>query len=107
MPESQNNERVKFADDEQAKEGLITAWLAGHPCPTWENVRNLLRNGIGGEEGERAADEVEETYINSESDCIILFVNNNINKEYLLSMSLEMTNTELTMFQLTSLTVMY
>ena len=77
----------KFDDKEQAKEGLITAWLAGHPCPTWENVRALLRYGDGGEEGRRAADEVEETYIKSESDCIIivmLFVNNNTNKVYLL-----------------------
>ena len=88
MPESQHNEIVgKFDDEEQAKEGLITAWLAGHPCPTWENVRNLLRLGVRGEEGERAADEVFETYIKSESDCIIivmLFVNNNTNKVYLL-----------------------
>ena len=88
MPESQHNEIVgKFDDEEQAKEGLITAWLAGHPCPTWEHVRYLLRHWVGGEEGKRAADEVEETYIKSESDCIIivmLFVNNNTNKVYLL-----------------------
>ena len=88
MPESQHNEIVgKFDDEEQAKEGLITAWLAGHPCPTWEDVRYLLSDGVGGEEGQRAGDEVEETYIKSESDCIIivmLFVNNNTNKVYLL-----------------------
>ena len=88
MPKSQHNEIVgKFDDEEQAKEGLITAWLAGHPCPTWKHVRNLLRYGVRGEEGERAADEVEETYIKSESDCIIivmLFVNNNTNNVYLL-----------------------
>ena len=77
----------KFDDVELAKEGLITEWLAGHPCPTWENVMNLLRYGVEGEEGKRAADEVKETYIKSESDCIIivmLFVNNNTNKVYLL-----------------------
>ena len=88
MPFSQHNEIVgKFDDEEQAKEGLITAWLAGHPCPTWGHVRGLLRDGVGGEEGKRAADEVFETYIKSESDCIIivmLFVNNNTNKVYLL-----------------------
>ena len=81
MPESQHDEIVgKFDNEEQAKEGLITAWLAGHPCPTWENVRNLLRDGVGGEEGNKAADVVETHYIKSESDCIIivmLFVNNN------------------------------
>ena len=87
MPESQYNEIVgKFDDEEQAKEGLITAWLAGHPCPTWENVRDLLRYGVGEEQGERAADEMFETYIKSESDCVIivmLFINNNTNKVYL------------------------
>ena len=54
MPENQHNEIVgKFEEEEQAKEKLITAWLAGHPCPTWENVRSLLRIGVVGEEGER------------------------------------------------------
>ena len=81
MPKSQHNEIVgKFDDEEQAKERLITAWLVGHPCPTWEDVWDLLRHGFGEEEGKRAADEVEETYIKSESDCIIivmLFVKNN------------------------------
>ena len=72
MPMSQHNEIVeKFDDEEQAKEGLIPAWLASHPCPSWENAIDLLRDGVGGEEGERAADEVEETYI-SESDCIVI-----------------------------------
>ena len=87
MPVSQHNEIVgKFDDEEQVKEGLITAWLAGHPCPTWEDVGDLLRCGVGGEEGKRAGDEVVETYATSESDCIVivmLFVNNNTNKVYL------------------------
>ncbi|CAI8032408.1 hypothetical protein GBAR_LOCUS18327 [Geodia barretti] len=64
MPESQHDEIVgKFDDDEEAKRELITTWLAGHPCPTWEHVRQLLEGGVGGEEGERAAREVEETYL--------------------------------------------
>jgi hypothetical protein len=64
MPESQHDEIVgKFDDDEEAKRELITTWLAGHPCPTWEHVRDLLKYGVGGEEGERAAREVEETYL--------------------------------------------
>ena len=78
MPRSQHDERVgKFDDDEEAKRELITKWLAGHPWPTWERVRYLLEEGIGGEEGERAAREVEETYLKSEL-VIIAFVNNNI-----------------------------
>ena len=73
MPKSQHDEIVgRFDGEEQAKEGLITAWLADHPCPTWEMVKNLLRYGIGGEEGRIAAREVEETYLESESDVIVV-----------------------------------
>ena len=69
MPESQHKEIVKkFSNKEEAKQELITTWLAGHPCPSWEHVRNLLRLGVGGEKGERAAQEVEEKYIKSELD---------------------------------------
>ena len=35
MPENQHNESVrKFADSEEIKRELFTAWLADHPCPT-------------------------------------------------------------------------
>ena len=69
MPESQHNEIVKkFSNKEEAKQELITTWLAGHPCPSWEHVRDLLRYGVRGEVGERAAREVEERYIKSELD---------------------------------------
>ena len=78
MPMSQHDEIVvKFDDDEEAKRELITTWLAGHPCPTWEHVKDLLEDGFGCEEGEREAREVEETYLKSEL-VIITFVNNNI-----------------------------
>ena len=78
MPESQHDEIVgKFDDKEEAKRELITTWLAGHPCPTWEQVKNQLKDGVVGEEGKRAAREVEETYLKSEL-VIITFVNNNI-----------------------------
>ena len=67
MPENQYEEIVgNFDDEEEVKQELITTWLAGHPCPSWEHVRDLLRHGVGGKEGERAAREVEETYIKSE-----------------------------------------
>ena len=82
MPYSQHDEIVgKFDDDdEEAKRELITTWLAGHPCPTWEHVRYLLWNGVGsyevgGEEGERAAREVEETHLKSELVIITAFIN--------------------------------
>ena len=69
MPESQYKEIVKrFSNKEEAKQELITTWLAGHPCPSWEHVRDLLRRGVRGEEGKRAAREVEERYIKSELD---------------------------------------
>ena len=78
MPRSQHDEIVvKFYDDEEVKRELITTWLAGHPWPTWEHVRFLLKYRVGGEERERAAREVEETYLKSEL-VIITFVNNNI-----------------------------
>jgi hypothetical protein len=78
MPESKHDEIVgKFDDDEEAKRELITTWLTGHPCPTWEHVRDLMEIGVRSEEGWRAALEVEETYLNSEL-VIITFVNNNI-----------------------------
>ena len=69
MPKSQRKEIVKkFSNKEEAKQELITTWLAGHPCPSWEHVRDLLREGVTGEEGKRAVHEVEERYIKSELD---------------------------------------
>ena len=70
MPVSQHNEIVKAFDGEEAKQQLFTTWLASHPCPSWEHVVELLWYGVGGEEGERAADEVEETYLKSELDIL-------------------------------------
>ena len=66
MPQIQHDETVERFDGEEAKEQLITTWLDGHPCPTWEHVRDLLRDRVGGEVGKRAAGEVEETYLKSE-----------------------------------------
>ena len=76
MPESQHNEIVRMFHGEEAKKQLFTTWLASHPCPSWEQVRNLLRGdrvlggGVGGEERERAAHEMEETYLKSELDTV-------------------------------------
>ena len=66
MPESQHEEIVRMLGGEEAKQQLFTTWLASHPCPSWEDVKSLLKHGVGGEEGERVADEVEDTYIKSE-----------------------------------------
>ena len=74
MPESQHDEIVRSFDGEEAKQQLFTTWLASHPCPSWEQVRDLLRGwsggGVGSKEGERAADEVEETYLKSELEIL-------------------------------------
>ena len=54
-------------DGEKAKYELVSAWLAGHPCPSWDNVMGLLRwlERVGrGREG--AAKEVKEKYRTSE-----------------------------------------
>ena len=69
MPESQHDEIVSKLDGEEAKQQLLTTWLASHPCPSWEDVWRLL-DGVRGPEGERAADEVEETYLKSELDIL-------------------------------------
>ena len=70
MPECQHEEIVRRFNGEEAKQQLLTMWLAGHPCPSWEHVRDLLKYGVEGEEAERAADEVEETYLKSELDIL-------------------------------------
>lgn len=70
MPLSKYDEIAGKFDGEEAKQKLITAWLDGHPCPTWKHVGDLLRYGVRGDVGEKAADEVEETYLKSEFCCI-------------------------------------
>ena len=75
MPVSQHDEIVKRFGGKKAKQQLFTTWLASHPCPSWEQVRDLLRGdwrggGVGGEEGKRAAHEVEETYLKSELEIL-------------------------------------
>ena len=82
MPVSQHDEIVSKFHGEEVKQQFFTMWLASHPCPSWEQVRDLLRGGewddgfvgvaygVGGEEGERAAHEVEETYLKNELDTV-------------------------------------
>ena len=67
MPQSQHDEIASKFDGEQAKLEIFKAWLAGHPFPAWEAVRDLLAwlDGQGrGRAG--AAEEVKETYLKSE-----------------------------------------
>ena len=70
MPESLHDEIVRKFDGKQVKFELFTRWLAGHPCPTWDHVEELLRwlvrQGRQGRGREGAADEVKETYLKSE-----------------------------------------
>ena len=70
MPESQHEEIVRKFHREEVKQQLFTTWLAGHPCPSWGHVEYLLRYRVGGGKGERAADEVKETYLKSELDIL-------------------------------------
>ena len=74
MPKIQHDEIAGRFDGEEVKQQLFTTWLASHPCPSWEQVRGLLRGGwsggVGGEEGKRAAHEVEETYLKSELEIL-------------------------------------
>ena len=54
-------------DDEKAKYELVSAWLAGHPCPSWDDVKSLLRKLEDDERGRKGAkDEVKEKYLTSE-----------------------------------------
>ena len=54
-------------DGEKAKYELVSMWLVGHPCPSWDDVESLLgmleRDGRG---RNGAADEVKEKYLTSE-----------------------------------------
>ena len=68
LPRSLHDEIARKFDGEQAKCELFATWLAGHPCPTWDHVERLMR--ILEREGrgrEGAAEEVKETYLESES----------------------------------------
>ena len=68
MSEEEHVEIVGRFHGEQSKLKLFTAWLAGHPRPTWEHVRDLLRwleRGGRGREG--AVQEIEEKYIYNRS----------------------------------------
>ena len=54
-------------DGEKAKYELVSAWLAGHPCPSWDDVKYLLRRLERDGRGRKgAADEVKEKYLTSE-----------------------------------------
>ena len=78
MPNSQIEEiqrKFHYDDGEEAKQQFFTTWLASHPCPSWEQVRDLLRGGtlaskVETEKGMRAAHEVEETYLKSELEIL-------------------------------------
>ena len=70
MPESQHEEIIRRFHGAKVKKQLFTTWLASHPCPSWEHVKYLMKDGFGGWKGRRAADEVEETYLKGELDIL-------------------------------------
>ena len=78
IPRSQHDEIVAKFDEEKAKSEIVSTWLSGHPCPTWEHMLELLRALERGMGRKGAADEVEERYLKSElytlCTCIMLCV---------------------------------
>ena len=71
MPHKLHEEIAKRNDGERGKDEVITVWLADHPCPSWENVVDLLR--VLEREGRGrvgAAKESEEKYLTSELCCM-------------------------------------
>ena len=66
FPESQHEKIVSTHDGEEAKREIVTSWLHGHPCPSWEHVVQLLRRLESDGRGRKgAAEEVEEKYLKS------------------------------------------
>ena len=66
MPEEVHEEIVRRYDGDKGKKELIATWLAGHPCPSWYNVVDLLRVLEDEERGRvGAVKEAEETYLKS------------------------------------------
>ena len=67
MPRSQHEEISSMYDGEKAKYELVSAWLAGHPCPSWDDVKSLLGSLEYDGRGRKGADdEVKEKYLTSE-----------------------------------------
>ena len=67
MSRSQHEEISSMYDGEKAKYELVSAWLAGHPCPSWSHVKLLLGwLEIDGRGRKGAEDEVKEKYLTSE-----------------------------------------
>ena len=67
MSRSQHEEISRMYDGEKAKYEVVSAWLAGHPCPSWDHVKYLLwwlEDDGRGRKG--AEDEVNEKYLTSE-----------------------------------------
>ena len=70
MPHSLHDEITAKYNGEQVKSELVSTWLSSHPCPTWDDVADLLRELESDGRGRKgAAEEVEETYLKSELQC--------------------------------------
>ena len=68
MPKELHKEIVGRLDEKQAKRKLVSAWLAGHPCPSWEHVVDLLKClEVEGRGRVGAAKEVEEKFLKSKT----------------------------------------
>ena len=79
MPHSQHKEISRMYDGEKAKYELVSAWLAGHPCPSWSHVKNLLSWLESRGRGRKGAeDEVDKKYLTSELQYNVQFSLNSL-----------------------------
>ena len=66
IPESQHEEIAAKYDGEQAKRELVSTWLVGHPCPSWDHVVELVKKLEWGIGKSGLGDAIEEKYLRSE-----------------------------------------
>lgn len=68
MPKELHEEIAGKFDAKRAKSKLVSAWLADHPCPSWEHVVDLLRSlEVEGRGRVGAAEETEKKFLESET----------------------------------------
>ena len=78
MPCRQHDAIVEDLKSEQAKDQIVSTWLSGHPCPSWEHIRNLLQwMERLGRTSKGEANKVEEKYIKSKCSAFVIMPKGN------------------------------